>query len=238
MSTTQQKPVLRVVTHRNNVYPLRSEDYKAFAAAFAPSTVISSNVYALLCDLKFSDYEIKEYSLRSVQRRFFDVITDEFLSDDHNRKVTIESGYISLETSGASPEVSNKTLDEVCDKLVRYFRRWGYSFTSDIVNNKNKRTATYSFKVAENPPVMNIDGATVDQYNRKKIDLIMGFTKIEFEPDVDIVHAETSGHTNLGIRVNVYTKAGDGWTKVHSSTCLYSQVGSIRETLNLLTSLA
>lgn len=227
-SSTKEEPkakIPKVITFtkiKQWYLPIDAASYKLLRAAKCPMLRVHEDfiqTLRLITKPRGIQCRLVDFNA-TIMYPFFDELGRRWQKKAH-RKAMITSSVVKFETTHSSASVQGKkALQQIESSLRRFFNRWGYSasFEMSEARGKCKLHVNYKYDSNKMPELpMQDDPAALPA-----IVVDLGYIRVKL----------SLGEKEL--EVNLAQAAGSGWTSMHTSRCLYSQVSDVRPMINAL----
>lgn len=224
-----QKPkanVIRFTKIKEWYFPVDAEDYKVLQALQVPAIRFHENLLPIISELctkhgykgrlvNFKDEILEPYT---------DKLGRRWNKRDFQQALITKNTMTFETTTNKIKEDAKKRIDEYETSLRAFFERWGYEFSMDYseLRGKPKLVVKYRF-TGDKLPIIPLIAAPEAL---PTIHFKMGFTRLTFvlgPRKMEVVYALSQGTQ---------------WSTLHTSECLYSQIGDIKPMIKLLTEIS
>lgn len=203
--------------------PFDAETYKIMRDQLGlPVTRIHQNLFPILhAAAKKHKMEIRGINfIDDILNPYLDKLGTTWLKREH-RTATLNGSVLKFETTNSKvKEQGVLAINKLEGSLRRFFERWGYKavFEYSEARGKCKLHVKYKF----NSEQMQVIPLVEPNEALPTVRLKLGFVKLT------LILGPKS------VEVNYAIAAGTGWTSMHTSTCLYSQISDVRPMMRAL----
>lgn len=221
--TPKPKAVLSFCKIKQWYFPVDAETYKSLRDTLKiPATRIHQNLLPVI-EMMAKKYKMVGRNVdfnADILNPYLDKLGAVWLKKEF-RICTLNTKILKFETTSSKVKADAKlTIDKIEASLRRFFDRWGYRayFSYSESRGKCKLHVTYKFDHTKLPVIPLVEPNEALPTIRFKI----GFVRL------------TLIMSTKRVEVNYSVAAGSGWTSMHTSSCLYSQIGDVRPMLRAL----